>query len=98
MIRGIGVGKDKSEALHWYEQSLNHPVTAFILGTYASNGLEGPQDKAKASAFLTEASAQHLPYATYNLAILRYQQQEPFLPTLEKAQKEGSPTAGLSLG
>lgn len=92
--RGIGVEKNTAEAIHWYENALNHPVASFILGTYTANKAE---NSGKAHAFLAYASEQNLPYGSYNFAILNYLNKAPFLPTLEKAQQQGSPTAGLLL-
>lgn len=95
--RGIGIAVNHTEAIRWYKEANVHPVSAFILGTYASRGIEEGGDKKKAKELLTFASGKKLPFADYNLAILNYQQQEPFVPSLLKAREAGSQTAGLLL-
>lgn len=91
--RGIGTAQDTHEAKYWYERSTNNPITAFILGTYASES----KDPERAKNLLGFAANQNLSFANYNLAILNHDNHAPFLALLIKAQQEGLPRAGLLL-
>jgi enhanced entry protein EnhC len=95
--RGIGTSVNHSDAIRWYEQAIHNPVASFILGSYASQGVERTQHDKNAKELLTFAADQNLAIANYNLAILNHEQHEPFLPYLIKAQQEGNATAGLLL-
>lgn len=95
--RGIGVEADSKLAIHWYEQASLGPVSAFILGTYHVEGEGVSQDIEKGKTLLQQSSDAGFPYATYNLAILKKQANEPFLAELDKAREAGNSRAGLLL-
>lgn len=95
--RGIAVDVNPREAVYWYQQATVNPVSAFILGTYMVEGTEMSQDKQKGEALLKQAADGSFPYANFNLAVLKQQNKEEFLPELEKALTLGNSTAGLLL-
>lgn len=95
--RGIGVAADSSEALHWYQEAQSNPVTAFILGTYYNQGSGLGKDTDKGKALLQQAADAGFSYANLNLAILKQQAGEDFLPELDKALALGNSTAGILL-
>lgn len=95
--RGIGVEANQDSALNWYQQAADNPVSAFILGTYTSEGIGSNKDFAKARDLLQRAVDSHFSYANMNLAVLKKQQGEAFLPDLEQALTLGNSKAGLLL-
>lgn len=95
--RGLGVEKDKREAVNWYKKAKSNPVSAFILGTYYAEGHEVNQDKEEAATLLRQASAAGFSYADLNLAILEHNKGQTFLTYLEKAHDLGNATASLLL-
>src|SRR3990167_1357482 len=46
--RGIGTEVDNQKAINWYAKAVNHPIGAFILGSEAAKGAEGPNNLKKA--------------------------------------------------
>ncbi|STX29458.1 enhanced entry protein EnhC [Legionella beliardensis] len=95
--RGISVPANQVEAMYWYQQAPNNPVHHFILGTYYSNGNGVSKSIAQARDLLQQSAAAGFAYANFNLAILRYQLGEDFLPELDKARQLGNSKAGLLL-
>jgi enhanced entry protein EnhC len=97
--RGIGVGKDKSRAISWYETALekDNLLAQFILGTYYYHGDGVTQYKDKAKQLLGEASNKSLPYADYNLAVIQSRDGFPHLPLVEKAASLNYNKASLYL-
>ncbi|MCP0914096.1 MULTISPECIES: tetratricopeptide repeat protein [Legionella] len=95
--RGLGVEKNSAEAMYWYQQASLNPVSAFILGTYFIEGKSVNQDKEKGRALLQQAADAGFPYADLNLAVLKQQQGEPFLPELDAAHALGNSKASLLL-
>ncbi len=95
--RGIGEPANQANALYWYQQAGLSPVNAFVLGTYYSLGIGLSKDVERGRALLQQASDAGFSYADYNLAILKQQAGENFLPELEKARQLGNSAAGLLL-
>ncbi len=95
--RGIAVENNPDEALKWYEKASLNPVGAFILGTYLSQGMGIDKDLQKGKSLLEQAANAGFSYANLNLAVLKHQAGEVFLPELEKALALGNSTAGLLL-
>jgi len=95
--RGIGVSASHSDAMYWYEESDKSPVSAFVLGTYTSQGNGVKKDLQKANALLQQAADAGFSYANLNLAVMQQQNKDNFLPNLEKANVLGNTTAGLLL-
>lgn len=95
--RGIAVPADSVEALYWFKQAEDNPVSQFILGTYYAQGQGVSKDTAKAEQLLKSASEAGLSYALLNLAVLHEQQGTPFIAELDKAREEGNSKAGLLL-
>ncbi|WP_028388068.1 tetratricopeptide repeat protein [Legionella fairfieldensis] len=95
--RGIATPVNQVEALYWYQQAPMNPVNAFILGTYYSQGTGLSKDVAKGRALLQQAADADFSYADLNLAILKQQNGEDFLPELNKARALGNSNAGLLL-
>lgn len=95
--RGIATSADQAEALHWYQQASMNPVNSFILGTYYVKGEGVNQDIAKGRALLEKAADAGFSYANLNLAILKHQANESFVPELDKAREQGNTKAGLLL-
>ncbi|MDP3562691.1 MAG: tetratricopeptide repeat protein [Legionellaceae bacterium] len=95
--RGIAVEADQDKALTWYEQATDNPVSAFILGTYTAQGIGGSKDLQKSRELLQKAVDSGFSYANLNLAIIKKQQGESFLPELIQALNLGNSKAGLLL-
>lgn len=95
--RGIGVSADPAKALFWYEKAGTNQVTQFILGTYLVEGRGMAMDKARGMAQLHDASIQKLSYADYNLAVLKQEAKDDFLPDLITAYALGNNHAGIVL-
>ena len=95
--RGIGVAVDPSEAIHWYQKAQSNPVTAFILGTNYTKGMGLSKDTDKGKALLQQAADAGFSYANLNLAVLKQQAGEDFLPELDKSLALGNSTAGILL-
>lgn len=95
--RGLGVEKNERDAVYWYKKAESNPVSAFILGTYYAKGHEVSQNKEQAATLLQQASAAGFSYADLNLAVLKHDEGEVFLPHLEKAHALGNTTASLLL-
>lgn len=95
--RGIGVEQSQHEALSWYRKAGNNLVSNFILGTYYSLGAGVSQDKTKGQELLQQSANADFSYANLNLAVLKQEQKQPFIPQLEKALEFGNSKAGLLL-
>ncbi|CDZ76966.1 Putative beta-lactamase HcpC precursor [Legionella massiliensis] len=95
--RGIAVTTNQIEAMYWYQQASLNPVNAFILGTYYSEGVGIAKDVEKGKALLQQSADAGFSYANLNLAVLKEQAGEDFLPDLDKARTAGNSTAGLLL-
>ena len=95
--RGISVAKNQVEALYWYQQSALNPVSAFVLGTYYSQGIGLAQDLQKGRTLLQLFPEVGFSYANLNLAVLKKQAGQDFLSDLDKARKAGNSIAGLLL-
>ncbi|MCX7116700.1 MAG: tetratricopeptide repeat protein, partial [Legionellales bacterium] len=93
--RGIGTEVNPSEAIQWYQKAASNPVTAFILGTDYGQGTGISKDVIKGKTLLKEAADGGFSYAFLNLAVMRQQTGEAFLPELEKALALGNSKAGL---
>ena len=93
--RGIGVTADPSEALDWYQKASPNAVTAYILGTYYSQGTGLHQNLEKGTALLEQAAEANFSPAPFNLAVIKQQAGETFLPQLEKSLSLGNTSAGL---
>lgn len=95
--RGLAVEANPSEALKWYQQASGNPVSAFVLGTYLSQGLGMTQDRVKGQTLLKQAADAGFSYALLNLAILNKENHLNFIPELEQSLNAGNSTAGLLL-
>lgn len=93
--RGISVAANPSQARYWLDKSSDNPVSAFILGTYALLGANESISAEEGEKLLEQAASQKLPYAMFNLAILKQNQKQDPLPMLEQARSYGSALAGL---
>ncbi len=96
--RGLVTEPNREEALEWYQKASVNPVGAFILGTYLSEGKDISKDTEKGKALLQQAADAGFSYANLNLAVMKQQEKQAFLPELEKALALGNSTAGLLLG
>lgn len=95
--RGIGTSPDKGEAIYWYEQVQDSPVSEFVLGSYYALGEGLGEDKPKAKELLAKASEQGFSFADLNLAILEKQEGLPYQDNLDKAHERGNARASLLL-
>ncbi|BCA94207.1 enhanced entry protein EnhC [Legionella antarctica] len=95
--RGIGVPSDPAKAMYWYQQSGQNPVSQFILGTYTTEGRGISKDREKGIELLQLAAEAKFSYADFNLAALKQQEQQDFLPNLIKAYSLGNSHAGIVL-
>ncbi len=95
--RGIATQVNQADALYWYQQAPVNPVTAFILGTYYSQGIGVSKDLEKGKTLLQQSADAQFSYANLNLAVMKQQVGEAFLPELDKALALGNSTAGLLL-
>lgn len=94
--RGIGVSADANKAMYWYQQAGNNPVSAFILGTSMLEG-KGIALNIEKGKDLLAHSASAFPFADFNLAVLDYKENKPFLPRLIKSYELGANHAGIVL-
>jgi enhanced entry protein EnhC len=95
--RGIGVPKNDSEAIYWYQKATNNPAGAFILGSYLASGQNVSQDEQAGKVFLQKSADGGFSYGNLNVAIMNYKQGQTFLPELTKAMELGNSKAGLLL-
>lgn len=95
--RGIATQADRSRAIHWYAQSETNPMSAFILGTYLADGNGIKKNLKKANDYLQFAASKHFAAASFNLGVLKKQEDKEFLPDIEKAAALGLSRAGLEL-
>jgi enhanced entry protein EnhC len=95
--RGIGVTRDPAKAMYWYQQSGQNPVSQFILGTYTTEGKEIAKDREKGTELLQLSADAKFSYADFNLAVLKQQIEQDFLPDLIKAYSLGNSHAGIVL-
>ena len=95
--RGIGVPASQADSIYWYQQASLNPVSEYILGTYSIEGNGVSQDAEKGRALLQKSADAGFAYANYNLAIVKKELNEPFLPELDKARQLGNSKAGLLL-
>jgi|GEM_PF-620713 len=95
--RGISVPVDQVEAIYWYQQAGQNPVSQFVLGTYFTEGIGLSKDTNKGRDMLQQSADAGFTYANLNLAILNQQQGTPFLEELEKARLAGNSKAGILL-
>ncbi|WP_133140780.1 tetratricopeptide repeat protein [Legionella genomosp. 1] len=95
--RGIAVSPNQYEALYWYQQATTNPVSAFILGTYFTEGNGVAKDTEKGRALLQESADAGFSYASLNLGVLKHDVGEYFLTELDDARKQGNSKAGLLL-
>lgn len=95
--RGIGVASDPAKAMYWYQQSGQNPVSQFILGTYITEGRGVAKDREKGADLLRLSAEAKFSYADFNLAVLKKQVEQDFLPDLIKAYSLGNSHAGIVL-
>jgi len=95
--QGIAVDVSQDDAVHWYEKDVSNPIAAFLLGTHLCQGMGTAKDIAKGRALLQQAAAAGFSYAHHNLAILKQQNAEDFLPELNQAQALCNAKSGLLL-
>lgn len=95
--RGVGVSADPAKAIYWYQQSGQNPVTQFIMGTYTTEGKGVAEDKEKGLEMLNQSAQAQFAYSDFNLAVLKEQSNEDFLPNLITAYKLGNSHAGIVL-
>ncbi len=95
--RGITVPANQVEALRWYQQAAMNPVSAFILGTFYSQGIGLKRDIERGKAMLQQSADAGFAYANLNLAVLKHQSGGEFLPDLNKARQAGNSIASLLL-
>ncbi len=95
--KGIGVKRDVSTALDWYQQTTDNPVGSFILGTYLIQGNKIAKDKEEGRRLIKKSADSGFSYAMHNLSLLQKEGGEDFLPTLRKAKKLGNSKAGILL-
>jgi enhanced entry protein EnhC len=95
--RGLSVPANLSESLIWYQVAFINPVNAFVLGTYYSQGTGLDKDLERGRGLLQQAADVGFSYANYNLAVLKHQAGEDFIPELNQAREQGNTTAALLL-
>ena len=95
--RGIGTGSDPEKAIYWYQHAGKNPVSQFILGTYITEGKGMSVDVEKGMGLLNQAANARFSYADFNLAVLKRQAGQDFLPNLETAYNLGNSHAGIVL-
>ena len=95
--RGIATTANQTDALYWYQQAAINPISAFILGTYFSEGIGVSKDLEKGRSLLQKSADAGFSYANLNLAVMKQQAGEAFLPELDTALALGNSTAGLLL-
>ncbi len=95
--RGIGISADPAKAIYWYQQSGENPVSQFIMGTYTTEGKGVAIDKEKGMVLLQQSAQAQFPYSDFNLAIIKEQEKQDFLPDLITAYRAGNSHAGIVL-
>jgi len=95
--RGIATQANRERAMYWYEQAVANPMSAFILGTYMAQGDGTAKNIEKAMDYLQFAASKNFAPADFNLAVLKKQQKEDFLPYLTQAAALGLGNAGVTL-
>ena len=95
--RGIATKADSSLAKEWYQKASDTPVSAFVLGTYMSQGHGITKNVKEGQALLQKSADAGFMYAHFNLSILKQQQQLDFIPDLEVALQDGYSRAGVLL-
>lgn len=95
--RGISVPANEVEAMHWYQQASMNPVSAFILGTYYTQGKSLSKDRNKGQELLQQSADAGFSWAKFNVAILKQQAGGDFLTDLDESRQAGNSKAGLLL-
>lgn len=95
--RGVGTSKDPAKAIYWYQHAGQNPVSQFILGTYTTAGKGIVADKDKGMDLLKLSADGQFSYADFNLAVMKQQTNQDFLPYLTTAYKLGNSHAGIVL-
>lgn len=95
--RGIGTESNPVEAIDWYKKASANPVSDFILGTFYAEGPFLKVNTIKARELLQASAEAGFSYGRLNLAILKQQSRELFIPDLDKAREEGNSKAGILL-
>lgn len=95
--RGIGVAKDQSKAIHWYQQEGQNSVSQFILGTYIAQGQGVVKDRVQGMDSLQQSANAQFSYADFNLAVLKQQAGQDFLGDLIRSYALGNSHAGILL-
>jgi enhanced entry protein EnhC len=95
--RGIGTTADHALAIHWYQLAADNPISQFILGTYLSEGDGIAKDKERAIGILEQSGRAAFSYADFNLAVMKREQNQAFLPDLSEAYRLGNNHAGIVL-
>lgn len=95
--RGIGVRADPSQAISWYQLAGQNAVSQFILGTYTAEGTGIAKDSVKGMAQLQQSVNDKFAYADFNIAVLKQQSGQEFLPNLTHAYELGNGHAGIVL-
>jgi len=95
--RGIAVAADQAKAVSWYQQAALNPVSSFILGTYFIQGTGVDKDIEKGRTLLQKSADAGFSYGDLNLAVLKQQSGEAFIPELDTALSLGNASAGLLL-
>lgn len=95
--RGIGVAEDSAKALSWYQRAGENAVSRFILGTYTAEGRGIAADKESAMLALQRSADDKFSYADFNLAVMKKQAGQDFLPLLITAYTLGNSHAGIVL-
>lgn len=95
--RGIGVSTDPAKAIYWYQKAGQNPVSQFILGTYTTEGKGLFKDREKGTDLLQQSAEAKFSYADFNLAVLKQQTEQDFLPDLSTAYSLGNSHAGIVL-
>lgn len=95
--RGLGTEPNADEALVWYKKASHNAVSNFILGTYTSLGKDTGLDKEEGKNLIQQSADAGFSYANLNLAVMKQQQKQAFLPELDAAKALGNSTASLLL-
>lgn len=95
--RGLGVSVDPAKAIYWYQRAGQNAVSEFILGTYTTEGKGLFADKEKGTNLLKQSAQARFSYADFNLAVLKQQAKEDFLPELITSYQLGNSHAGIVL-
>ncbi|GGI85973.1 tetratricopeptide repeat protein [Legionella impletisoli] len=93
--RGVGVAKNPSEAIYWYQKTTMTPVGSFIMGTYLNQGQHISQDVATSKKLLQHSADSGFSYGNLNLAVVKERDGQAFLDELNAARTLGNSTAGL---